>query len=112
MEGDMKISGHLDLCGSDLIEGWLYCDSWEDGLTLQIFVADRLIGECVANAFRQDLQEAGYGDGHCGFSFKIPPEVQIQDVEETRLRLVGTPVYLLPDNFTVFKSKSGEIGTD
>jgi hypothetical protein len=56
----MKISGHMDLCGPDLIEGWLYSDAWDgDPIKLQVFVDDNLIGECIADQFRADLQDAG-----------------------------------------------------
>jgi hypothetical protein len=97
----MKISGHVDLCGPELIEGWLYCDAWEnEPIKLQVFMGGDLLGECVADRFRKDLQEAGFGDGRCGFSFFVPEALASSDFAETKLRLVDTPVYLLPDEFT------------
>ena len=99
----MKISGHLDLCGFPLIEGWLYCGAWQDEpIRLQVYVGKRLIGECVSDRFRKDLQDAGYGNGYCGFSFTVPAELAITDYTETRLRLVDSAVYMLPDEFTAF----------
>ena len=97
----MKISGHVDLCGPELIEGWLHCDAWEDEpIKLQVFVGGALLGECVVDRFRNDLQDAGYGDGRCGFSFFVPEGFAAANFAETRLRLVGTPVFLLPDEFS------------
>ena len=106
----MKISGHLDLCGPALIEGWLYSDaSYHEPIILQVYIGERLIGECAANRFREDLQSAGYGDGCCGFSFSVPEEITISAFSDTRLRLIETPVYLLPDEYTSFASASQEI---
>jgi hypothetical protein len=101
----MKISGHIDLCGPKLIEGWLHCDVADDEpIQLQVYVGDRLIGECTANIFRLDLQEAGYGNGRCGFSFAVPENFAIKQFSETRLRLIDSPVYVLPDEATVVAS--------
>jgi hypothetical protein len=109
----MRISGHLDLCGDTLIEGWLYCEAWDnEPILLQVYIGDKLVGECVANGYREDLQRAGYGDGRCGFSFQIPAELEITEFSETRLRLVDTPVYMLPDEFTALSgSRSPDLGS-
>jgi len=97
----MKISGHVDLCGPELIEGWLYCDAWEgEPIKLQVFVGPDLLGECDVDRFRNDLQEAGFGDGRCGFSFAVPERLASVDFAETKLRLLETPVFLLPDEFS------------
>jgi hypothetical protein len=104
----MNISGHVDLCGPDLIEGWLYCDVWDDtSIKLQVYVGDALLGECIVDRFRADLQQAGFGDGRCGFSFPVPTELGPFDFTRTRLRFVGSPVYLLPDDHTAFTPTPG-----
>lgn len=97
----MNMNGHLDLCGYPLIEGWLYCDAFSDQpIVLQVYIGETLIGECVADRFRKDLQEAGFGSGHCGFSFDVTEEFLSASFSETRLRFVNAPVYLVPDQFT------------
>ena len=94
----MKIFGHVDLCGPELIEGWLYCDNWEGGaIKMQVFLGDSLVGECVADQFRADLQDAGFGDGRCAFSFQVPETLASARFVDTKLRLIDTPVFLLPD---------------
>ena len=103
----MKISGHVDLCGPDLIEGWLYCGFWDnEPIRLQVFVDDQLLGECGADRFRSDLQEAGFGDGRCGFSFLVPSATGEKRFRTTKLRLVDTPVFLLPDEFTTIRDST------
>jgi hypothetical protein len=99
----MILSGHLDLCGPALIEGWLYSDAGSP-ITLQVFVGDELLGEVVADRYRDDLEGAGYGDGRCGFSFQIPEHVEGLVFDETRLRLLDAPVYLMPSDTTVIAS--------
>jgi hypothetical protein len=97
----MKLSGHLDLCGPFLIEGWLYSGSWSDEkIRLQVYVCEELIGECVADLFRADLRDAGLGDGNCGFSLTVPEHPVPLDFTKTRLRLLDAPVFLLPDQAT------------
>lgn len=104
----MKILGHLDLCGYPLIEGWLFDSAApDDTIRLQVYVGDTLIGECLTDRFRKDLQEAGYGSGHCGFSFTVPEEHKDLPFAETRLRFVDSPVYLLTDQFTVVTASAG-----
>ena len=103
----MNMLGHLDLCGYPLIEGWLYCDAAQDEpIRLQIYVGATLIGECVTNRFRKDLQEAGFGTGRCGFSFTVPREHGSADFAQTRLRFADAPVFLMPDESTVIAQRN------
>jgi hypothetical protein len=99
----MEIIGHLDLCGPTLIEGWLFCPNEERAdICLQIYVGDRLLGDCEVNRFREDLRDAGFGDGCCGFAFSLPDDLGSADFHATRLRVLGTVLHLLPDEFTNF----------
>jgi len=98
----VDIVGHVDLCGRDLVEGWVFWRSQPDRkLQLDIVIAGELLGQCNANLFRPDLQKAGYGDGHCAFSFRIPRAFSVHDFASTRLRLVNSTLYLLPDETTI-----------
>jgi hypothetical protein len=103
----MKISGQLDLCGPELVEGWIYCDAESDSpIVLQIFHGEELLGECAADRFRQDLLEAGYGDGHCGFSFRLPEDHDDLDFSGIKLRILDGSVYLLPSGATSMGKRS------
>ena len=60
----MQIEGHVDLCGPQLVEGWIYADLADNEyITLQVFVGQDLLGECIADRFRQDLCDGGVRDG-------------------------------------------------
>ncbi len=56
----------------------------------------------MANRFRQDLLDAGYGDGNSGFSFAVPMDRLVEGFDNTKLRIVDSIVYVLPDETTVF----------
>lgn len=97
----MDVTGHLDLCGPELVEGWIiWLSQPQRKMRLQVFLGDQLLGECVADLFRQDLCDAGLGDGHCAFSFRVPGELTVRDPAAIRLRLTGSVLYLLPDKHT------------
>jgi hypothetical protein len=39
---------------------------------LAIVVNGAVVGQTLANLYRTDLTEAGFGDGHCSFRFTLP----------------------------------------
>ena len=95
----MTATGHIDLISRDLIEGWLHLPDGEPA-TLEIFHGPHCIGTCRADRHRADLQAAGHGDGNCAFSFLIPLPATLREPAPIRLRLSGTPLYLLPTEGT------------
>jgi hypothetical protein len=99
----MELTGQIDLCGPDLVEGWLYCDAWyNEPVTLQVYIDGQLVGECVNNIFRQDLADAGYGNGHCAFSFTVPEDLEVEEWKSCMLRVCGSPLFMLGGEVTVF----------
>jgi hypothetical protein len=86
-----------------LVEGWIFGGREQaDKIRLQVFLDGVLQGECVADQLRTDLRDAGMGDGRCAFSFTIPPRARIVDFTSVRLRVAGSVLYLMPDEFTSF----------
>jgi hypothetical protein len=85
------------------VEGWIYSAQQPTGkIRLQVFLDGILQGECVADQPRADLREAGMGDGRCAFSFTIPSKSKVVDFSSARLRVAGSVLYLLPDEYTTF----------
>jgi len=98
----VDVVGHVDLCGPDLVEGWIFWGSQPNRkLQLEVIIGGELIGLCEASLFRPDLQKAGYGDGRCAFSFHVPHAVAARDFASARVRLLNSLLYLLPDRATV-----------
>jgi hypothetical protein len=92
----VKLLGQIDRCDSEFVEGWLLNpDQPEHRIVLQILSGDTLIGECRADSFRQDLHDANFGDGACAFAFRFPTRLARDAVSGVRLRIVGTPAFLM-----------------
>jgi uncharacterized repeat protein (TIGR03803 family) len=65
------LSGYIDLARPDRIAGWAQnIDHPEAPVCLDIYAGGRLIGQTLANIYRQDLQRAGIGSGYHSFEFK------------------------------------------
>jgi Hint domain-containing protein len=69
--GDLR--GHVDLVSPDLIEGWAQnVDHPEAPVCLDVFAGGRLIGQVLANRYREDLEQASIGSGRHSFTFTPP----------------------------------------
>ena len=56
-----------------VIEGWAQnIDDTEAPVCLDIYAGDRLIGQVLADRYREDLKRAGIGSGSHGFRFTPP----------------------------------------
>jgi len=68
--------GHVEEIRGVRVRGWAWCPTRPgDRLTVEFFCGKRRIGEAVASLFRQDLRQAGVGDGSHGFEFELPREL-------------------------------------
>jgi hypothetical protein len=87
--GDLR--GFLDRVTPQVIEGWAQnIDHPEAAVCLDIFADGRLIGQVLANRYRQDLERAGIGSGRHAFRFKPPAGlVFAHDAVEVRRSLDG-----------------------
>lgn len=66
------LRGAIDFNDGWRIGGWIYSpDVPVAGRLLLAFVDDRCVGSGTVEVHRQDLADAGLGDGLCGFSFAI-----------------------------------------
>ncbi len=94
----LEIAGHIDRADDQMVEGWIHCRATPGHrFVLQVFAGSKLLGETAADQFRQDLQDAGLGDGHCAFSFRLPGLVPRDMLRDIRLRVVNSKVFLLPE---------------
>ena len=71
--GAGELRGFVDHAGSKRIQGWAQnVDHPEAPVCLDIYAGGRLIGQALANRYREDLKRAGLGSGCHSFEF-IPP---------------------------------------
>jgi hypothetical protein len=69
----MPIEGYLDHASTTSVEGWLYGYNDPDKPVEVEIVADgAVVATITADQFRQDLLDAGKGNGRHGFSFDMP----------------------------------------
>jgi ELWxxDGT repeat protein len=67
------LRGNVDLVGPTCIMGWVQTiDAPEAPVCLDIYADGRLIGQVLANTYREELKQAGVGSGRHGFEFTPP----------------------------------------
>jgi hypothetical protein len=66
------IYGHIDTVSRTHVGGWIFSTYRSlAGMPLLAFIDDAPVGRGEVGLFREDLVQAGIGDGHGGFSFPI-----------------------------------------
>ncbi|HSH95984.1 MAG TPA: glycosyltransferase [Roseimicrobium sp.] len=94
--------GHLDVCGPNMVTGWVY-DHANPGKTCEVEIrADGLpVARVSADLFRIDLVEKDIGDGLCGFQAALPASLFDGRTHLIDLREASTG-FLLPGSSRVF----------
>ncbi|KQT82831.1 hypothetical protein [Aurantimonas sp. Leaf443] len=66
------IRGHIDFVSRGRVEGWIHSEKVRlTGQTVLAFVDETCVGGGPVEIFRQDLLDAGLGDGVVGFAFPV-----------------------------------------
>jgi hypothetical protein len=90
-EGIGALRGHVDDVSASRIAGWAQAiDHREAPVCLDIYAGERLIGQVLANHYREDLRKAGLGSGCHAFEFTPPAGLSLApDAIEVRRSLDG-----------------------
>jgi hypothetical protein len=89
------IRGAIEGVSHNRVHGWIWsAEANLAGRTVLAFLDEGCIGAGRVDGFRQDLKEAGLGDGVAGFSFDVNP-VGPSDVFRVTVRLEGSDAMLL-----------------
>jgi hypothetical protein len=81
-EGSGELRGYVDEISFSRIAGWAQnVDHPEAPVCLDIYVDGELIGQALANRYRDDLERAGLGSGRHGFEFVPPAGVNVAAAE-------------------------------
>jgi tetratricopeptide (TPR) repeat protein len=89
------VVGYLDSIHDGCALGWAYApNSPSENLTVTLSHGDRIVGQGLANIFREDLIAAGIGNGH--HSFKIPLSYELGNGEDHEIsaRILGANLEL------------------
>ena len=72
-----ELRGFVDHVEAKRIMGWAQsADHPEAPVCLDIYAGGRLIGQVLANRYREDLKRTGLGSGCHGFDFALPAGLQ------------------------------------
>ncbi|NNM57691.1 Hint domain-containing protein [Acidocella sp.] len=75
---DGALRGYVDIAGPVLCAGWAQdAAAPETPVCLDIFSQGRRIGRVLANLYREDVRDAGFGSGRHGFEFILPEGVAL-----------------------------------
>lgn len=97
LETRMRIRAYVDRCDSSRAAGWIFNpDEPSQKFTIEIIGAGQILGAVPATRHRPDLAMAGYGAGDCAFLFEMPPQLPDAAMQDIRLRVQNTDLYLLP----------------
>jgi hypothetical protein len=69
----LALRGYVDMMSSARIAGWAQCaERPEAPVCLDVYAGAQLIGQTLANRYREDLERAGLGSGRHSFEFTPP----------------------------------------
>ncbi|MBU6448088.1 MAG: tetratricopeptide repeat protein [Rhodospirillales bacterium] len=97
------LAGYLDHLGERLnLRGWVWCEAEPARrLEIEILLNGALAGRAMADLYRQDVEDAGKGDGHYGFAWKLPIAALASAGQvEIAVRVAGTD-FVLTSPFTI-----------
>jgi hypothetical protein len=81
----LSLRGHVDTMSGGRISGWAQNPEYPEApVCLDIISDGRLIGQVLANHYRDDLERAGLGSGQHGFEFVVPAGLPAGRIEVRR----------------------------
>ena len=86
-----RFVGNIDLFDQHTIAGWAADTNAPSApLSVDVYIDDRLQATLTADGFRQDLKDAGYGDGRKGFSLPLVSSTSSLPGARVRLLVAGS----------------------
>ena len=106
------IRGAIEIAQRNRVVGWMHAQSGPlRGQTVLAFVGGRCVGSGEVEGFRQDLLDAGLGDGFCGFDFPVRLS-EGERVGSLLVRLQFSDAALLQQSSQVVGAGRGGVGGD
>ena len=97
------LMGFLDAAGCGIITGWAWdANQPNTPINVDIYDGASLIATIPANLFREDIRNAGIGDGFHGFSFTTPASLKNGALHSIHVAFASTSTELInsPRNIT------------
>ena len=91
------IEGCIDRIENSRLKGWAFNPKHpSEKIKLELVAAGTVIGNFVADVFREDLRANGKGDGQCSFDFKLSRELLNLDESTFTIRVASTKQLISP----------------
>jgi hypothetical protein len=99
VEGDFPdrvgFGGVFDVVAEGCLYGW----AWDprashQPISVDIYDGEDLLATVLADQFREDLRQAGVGNGRHGFAYPVPAQLQDGQDHTIRIRVAGSSVEL------------------
>lgn len=91
----MRVRGNVDRCAPEGVSGWVIDeDAPQTRLRVEVFLGEAPLGSCLADQPREDLKQAGIGDGNAAFTFVPPAFLPRRALAGLRLQVTGSDVVL------------------
>lgn len=95
LTSESMFEGYHERNTCDVIGGWVYDKTNPDApVSVEVFAGESLLSRLVANVFRQDLRDAGKGNGNHSFSLPTPPRIKDGQPHQIVIRIAGTSLGL------------------
>lgn len=96
LEATPWLLGAVDSIGCEFISGWAWDQAHPDSnVSVEIWDSATLLSTHQAELFRQDLVDAGYGNGRYGFSIPTPAIIKDGLPHTIRVRVAGSDYELI-----------------
>ncbi len=103
--------GHFDGANCDNFWGWVYDrNNPNTPITVEVVANGQVVGSFTASEFRQDLQNAGKGNGQHSFNFAPPASIKNGQNQSISLRVQGSSFTLEQGPRTIQCAGSGSSG--
>ena len=90
----MSIKGSVDHLSVKGATGWIFNSADQIPMIVEAVLHHRIIGEAIADQFREDLAAVGLGDGRCGFTIDFPTSLDPTYLPFVSFRPAGGDVEL------------------
>ncbi|MGO9700164.1 MAG: Hint domain-containing protein [Xanthobacteraceae bacterium] len=106
-----NLRGYVDRITGECVAGWAQnLDHPEAPVCLDVLAGGLLLGQVLANGYREDLEQAGVGSGCHSFEFMLPPELVVAlDEIEVRRSLDGVALELTIEAWRMLRQSTGRL---
>ena len=106
----VTLQGFVDGCDDGILFGWAARPGDGRPVTLEILRDGRSLGTTVASLYREDLKNAGIGNGRHGFEFRLPDAERVPGTFPIDVRDAETGAALGHSPFTVTEDPTRVMG--